>query len=198
MEKIAETGYPVHELIAKRWSPRAFEPKPVPTEALRSVLEAARWAASSFNEQPWRFLVARRESSEEFERMLGCLMEGNQSWAKNAGVLILTVARETFTRNDRPNRSAFHDVGLAAGNLSLQATDLGLRVHQMAGIEVDKIRKTYDVPEGFQPLTGIAIGYPGSVEQLPEPLRAPEVAPRQRKSQSELFFSGTWNNPADW
>jgi nitroreductase len=197
MEKIAETGYPVHELIAKRWSPRAFEPKPVPTEALRSVLEAARWAASSFNEQPWRFLVARREDSEEFERMLGCLMEGNQSWAKNAGVLILTVAKETFTRNDRPNRSAFHDVGLAAGNLSLQATDLGLRVHQMAGIEVDKIRKTYDVPEGFQPLTGIAIGYPGSVEQLPEPLRAPEIAPRQRNPQSEFVFSGTWNNPAD-
>ena len=196
MEKIAETEYPVHELIAKRWSPRAFEPRAVPTEALRSVLEAARWAASSFNEQPWRFLVARREDSEEFAQMLGCLMEGNQSWAKNAGVLILTVAKETFTRNDRPNRSAFHDVGLAAGNLSLQATDLGLRVHQMAGIEVDKIRKTYSVPEGFQPLTGIAIGYSGSVEQLPEPLRAPEIAPRQRNPQSEFVFSGTWNNPA--
>jgi len=198
MEKIAETGYPVHELIAKRWSPRAFEPKPVPSDAMRSVLETARWAASSFNEQPWRFIVARREDTAEFERMLGCLMEGNQSWAKDAGVLILTVARETFTRNDRPNRSAFHDVGLAAGNLSLQATNLGLRVHQMAGIEVDKIRKTYDVPEGYQPLTGIAIGYPGSVEQLPEPLRAPEIAPRQRKPQSELVFSGKWNNPAGW
>lgn len=198
MEKIAETGYPVHELIAKRWSPRAFEPRPVPSKAMRSLLEAARWAASAFNEQPWRFIVARREDSEEFQRMLECLVEGNQSWAKDAGVLILTVARETFTRNDRPNRSAFHDVGLAAGNLSLQATDLGLRVHQMAGIEVDKIRKTYDVPEGYQPLTGIAIGYPGSVEQLPERLRAPEIAPRQRNPQSEFVFSGAWNNPAEW
>jgi len=198
MEKIAETAYPVHELIAKRWSPRAFEPKPVPAEALRSVLEAARWAASSFNEQPWRFIVARREDSGEFARMLGCLMEGNRSWAKNAGVLILTVAKETFTRNDRPNRSALHDVGLAAGNLSLQATDLGLRVHQMAGIEVGKIRKTYDVPEGYQPMTGIAIGYPGDFEQLPEPLRAREIAPRQRKPQTELVFSGAWNHPAGW
>jgi len=198
MEKAAETQYPVHELIAKRWSPRAFEPRPVPSEAVRSLLEAARWAASSFNEQPWRFIVARREDSEEFERMLGCLMEGNRSWAKDAGVLILTAAKEAFTRNDRPNRSAVHDVGLAAGNLSLQATDLGLRVHQMAGIDLEKIRETYRVPEGYQPVTGIAIGYPGSVERLPEPLRAPEIAPRERKPQSELVFSGTWDNPAPW
>jgi nitroreductase len=198
MDKIADTGYPVHELIAKRWSPRAFEPKPVPAELLRSLLEAARWAASSFNEQPWRFLVARREDSDEFERMLGCLMEGNQSWARNAGALILTVAKETFTHNDRPNRSAVHDIGLAAGNLSLQATHLGLRVHQMAGIERDKIRKTYGIPDGFQPVTGIAIGYPGNVEDLPEALRAPETAPRERKPQSEIVFAGTWNTPAPW
>jgi nitroreductase len=198
MDKPAETRYPVHDLIARRWSPRALEPRPVPANQIRSLLEAARWAASSFNEQPWSFLVARREDAAEFERMLGCLVPANQSWAKNAGVLMLTVAKRTFTRNDRPNRVAVHDIGLAAANLTFQATELNLRVHQMGGIDTDKIRETYGIPEGYDPVTAIAIGYPGSLDRLPEALRAEEQAPRERKTQSEFVFGGAWGRSAVW
>jgi nitroreductase len=198
MDKPAETRYPVHDLIARRWSPRALEPRPVPAGQIRSLLEAARWAASSFNEQPWSFLVARREDAAEFERMLACLVPANQAWAKNAGVLMLTVAKRTFTRNDRPNRVALHDIGLAAATLTLQATELNLRVHQMGGIDAEKIRETYGIPEGYDPVTAIAIGYPGSLEQLPEGLRAEEQAPRERKLQSEFVFEGSWGRPAAW
>jgi nitroreductase len=198
MNKTAETQYPVHDLIAQRWSPRALDPRPVPAEQIRSLLEAARWAASSFNEQPWSIFVARREDTEQFEKMLSCLVPGNQAWAKNAGVLMLTVAKSTFTRNDRPNRVAHHDIGLAAANLTLQATALGLRVHQMAGIEIDKIREAYGVPEGYDPVTAIAVGYPGSLEHLPEDFHADEKAARERKPQSEWVFDGAWGRPASW
>lgn len=198
MEKPATTEYSVHELIARRWSPRALAPKPVPAEALRSLLEAARWAPSAFNEQPWSFLVARREDADEFETMLGCLVEGNQAWARNAGALILTVARTTFSRNDKPNRHAHHDLGLAAANLTVQATALGLAVHQMAGILPDRAREVYGIPDGFDVVTGIAVGYPGATDDLPEKLRGAEQAPRQRKPQSEFVFRGAWDRPAGW
>jgi nitroreductase len=198
VKKTAKTDHPVHELIADRWSPRALDPRPVDAAQIRSLLEAARWAASSFNEQPWTFLVARREDTERFETMLSCLMSGNQSWARNAGVLILTVAKQTFTRNDRPNRVAAHDIGLAAAGLSFQATALGLCVHQMAGIEMDKIRETYNVPAGYDPVTAIAIGHQGALEDLPEDLQDPEKQPRQRKPQDEWVFEDHWNNPAGW
>jgi len=198
MEKRAETAYPVHDLIARRWSPRALDPKPVPEALLRSLLEAARWAPSAFNEQPWSFLVARREDAEGFAKMLDCLVEGNQTWARNAGVLMLTVVRSTFTRNDKPNRHAFHDLGLAAANLSLQAVEQGLVVHQMAGILPDRAREVYGVPGGFEVATGIAVGYPGAAEALPEQLRAAETAPRERKPQSEFVFDGAWGQSATW
>jgi nitroreductase len=198
MEKKAETRYPVHLLIAKRWSPRAFDARPVPPEQIRSLLEAVRWSASSFNEQPWTFFVARRQDDEHFEKMLGCLVPGNQEWAQNAGVLMLTVAKQTFTHNDRPNRVAIHDIGLAAATLTLQAEELGLRVHQMAGIDLNAIRETYGIPEGHDPVTGIAIGYPGSIEDLPESFRDSETATRERKPQSEFVFEGAWGRPAEW
>jgi nitroreductase len=198
MDKPAKTDHPVHELIVERWSPRAFDPRPVDASQIRSLLEAARWAASSFNEQPWTFLVARREDTERFETMLGCLMSANQSWAGNAGVLILTVAKRTFSRNDRPNRVADHDIGLAAASLTFQATALGLQVHQMAGIEMDKIRETYNVPAGYDPVTAIAIGHQGALEDLPEELQGLEKQPRQRKPQSEWVFEDRWDNPAGW
>jgi nitroreductase len=198
MDKKAETAFPVHDLIAQRWSPRALDSRPVPPEQIRSLLEAARWAASSFNEQPWSFIVARREDADQFDRMLECLMEQNRMWARGASVLMLTVAKETFSRNDRPNRVAAHDVGQAAASLSLQATDLGLRVHQMGGIDLEKIRETYGIPDGYAPLTAIAIGYPGEVETLPEEFRSAESAPRERKTQTEFVFAGAWGEPANW
>jgi len=198
MDKTADTKFPVHELIARRWSPRAFDPRPVPADQIRSMLEAARWSASSFNEQPWSFLVARREDTAAFDTMLGCLAPGNQQWAKNAGMLILTVARSAFTHNDKPNRVAVHDIGLAAANLTFQAEQFGLRVHQMAGIDVAKICETYGVPDGYDPVTAIAVGHAGTLDDLPDELHASESAPRKRKPQCEFVFGGAWGKPASW
>ncbi|QDU93216.1 nitroreductase family protein [Lignipirellula cremea] len=196
--KHADTDYPVHPLIAQRWSPYAFAPRVVENAKLLSCLEAARWAASSYNEQPWTFLVARREDSTEFQRLLGCLLEANQEWAQHAGVLILTVICPTFSRNGKPNRVAEHDLGLAAGNLSLQAESLGLYVHQMAGVNLQVARQTYSIPETHQPVTAIAIGYAASEEAAPsEELAQRDRQPRQRKPLSEWVFQGGWKNPAD-
>jgi nitroreductase len=198
MDRTAATDHPIHELFARRWSPRALAPKPVPAALLRSLLEAARWAASAFNEQPWRFIVARREDEDEFDTMLDCLVEGNRTWARNAGVLILTAARATYTHNDRPNRHAWHDLGQAAAHMALQATELGLVVHQMAGILPDKARQIYGVPDGYDVVTGIAVGYPGDPGDLPEALREMETSPRKRKPQAETVYRGAWDRRADW
>jgi len=198
MNKPATTDYPVHDLIARRWSPRAMEPRPVPAKALRSLLEAARWAPSSYNEQPWSFIVARREDEAEFQAMLGCLVDVNQAWARNAGALILTVTRSRFSHNDKPNRHAYHDVGLAAANLTLQATSSGLVVHQMGGVRREKACEVYGIPDGHEVVTAIAVGYPGRAEQLPEQFREAESAPRKRKPQDEIVFRGAWGHGADW
>lgn len=192
MEKLADVTYPIHELIRRRWSPRAFADWPVEPEKLRSLLEAARWAPSSFNAQPWNFIVATRDNREEFQRMLSCLVEGNVSWAKNAPVLMLSVAKLQFEPNGKPNRHALHDVGLAVENLVIQATALDLMVHQMAGIHVEKAREVYRIPEGYEAVAGIAIGYPGDPATLPEPMRERERAPRTRKPLESFVFSGRW------
>jgi nitroreductase len=197
MEKIATTDYPIHELLARRWSPRALDPRPIPADRIRSIFEAARWSASSFNEQPWSFIVARHEDREAFAKVAGCLMAGNK-WAENAGLLILTVVKRNFTRNDRLNRVAQHDLGLAAASMTLQAEHFGLRVHQMAGLELDKVRETFAIPDSHEPVTAIAIGYPGEADSLPEGLREPERAPRERKPQGEFVFAGAWNEPASF
>lgn len=195
MEKPAPTRYPIHELLGRRWSPHAFAERGVEPEKLRRLLEAARWAPSSFNEQPWSFLVATKDEPAEYERLLGCLVEANQQWARLAPVLMLSVARLNFERNAKPNRHAFHDVGLAAASLVIQAMAEGLFVHQMAGINVERARELYAVPEGFEPVAGIALGYPGDPEQLPEKLRQRELAPRGRKPLEQIVFSGRWGAP---
>lgn len=192
MSKSAATDYPVHELIAKRWSPRAFADKPVERDKLRSLLEAARWAASSFNEQPWHFIVASKEQPEEFQRLLECLVDGNIAWAKEAPVLMLSVAKLNFERNGKPNRHALHDLGLAVGNLSLQASALGLYLHQMAGFHVDKARETFKIPEGFEPVTAIALGYVGDAHTPHDGLRDNESPPRSRKKLADFVFEGKW------
>ncbi|MCB0213714.1 MAG: nitroreductase family protein [Anaerolineae bacterium] len=198
MKRTAQTHHPIHTLLKDRWSPRAFSDKSVEPEKLLTVLEAARWAASAMNEQPWRFIVATKENPAEFEKALSCLMEGNQRWAKDAPVLIFTIIKKTYSRNDRPNRTAFYDLGLAVANLTTQATELGLHVHQMGGIQVDKIRKLYAIPEDYDVVTGIALGYYGDIEQLPDDLRAREKGPRTRKPLSELIFAETWAEPASF
>ncbi len=192
MEVFAD--HPVHELITKRWSPYSFDARSVPDEDLRSLFEAARWAPSSYNEQPWNYIVAKKENPEEFQRLLSCLVDGNQAWAKAAPVLALGIARLRFARNDQPNRAAIHDLGLAAGNLVVEATARGLWVHQMIGILPDKAREIYAIPEGYEPLTGIAIGYAGDPKALPEGLRERDLARRPRKPLKEFVFGQKWGN----
>jgi len=192
MEKPAETHYPIHDLLRRRWSPRAFSDRRVDPAIMRSLLEAARWAPSSYNEQPWSFIVATKDDPVEFGRLLSCLVEGNIQWAQHAPVLMVSVARLSFEDDGKPNRHAFHDVGLAVANLIVQATALGLVVHQMAGIFPDKIRELYGIPEGYEAVAGIALGYPGDPQSLPEGLRKRELAPRERKPVTEFVFSGRW------
>jgi nitroreductase len=190
--KQATPDHPIHELIANRWSPYAFDERPVPEDDLRSLFEAARWAASSYNEQPWSYLVATKANSIEFERLLSCLVEGNQAWAKAAPVLALGCASLNFVRNGKPNAAAVHDLGLASATLTLEATARGLFVHQMIGILPDKARELYRIPEGVEPLTGLAIGYLADPNMLPDVYRQRDLTPRQRKPLAEFVFGGQW------
>lgn len=192
LQKTAETSAPIHDVISQRWSPRAFDSRPVEPDKLRSLFEAARWAASSYNAQPWFFIVATKNDSEDFRKILDCFIEFNQSWAKNAPVLALSVARLKFEHNGEPNRHAFHDVGQAAATLALQATHLGLQVHQMAGILPDKARQIFSIPEGYEAVAGFAIGYPGDHNALPDQLRQRELEPRSRKPLASFVFTGKW------
>jgi len=196
VEKRAETIYPIHEVLERRWSPRAFADRPIEAEKLRSLFEAARWTASSMNEQPWRFILACRTHAEDFEKAAACLLPQNRAWAQHAPVLVFAIAKKAFSQNDQPNRVAIYDLGQAAANLVMQATSHGLSVHQMAGIDVQKVRETYGVPAEFEPETAMAIGYPGDPETLPEELRRREIAPRTRHPFEKFVFSHKWGKPS--
>jgi nitroreductase len=196
MDKRARTDHPVQELVAARWSPYAFADRPVSAELLQSLFEAARWAPSSYNEQPWSYLLATKDDAAEFAKMLSCLEQGNQSWAKAVPVLAIGCTSLKFKLNDKPNAAAVHDLGLAAGNLLVEATARGLVVHQMIGILPDRVRTQYAVPDGVQPLTALAIGYLGDSQTLPENLRGRDLAPRTRKPLSSFVFAGKWGTAA--
>jgi nitroreductase len=192
MEKPADTQHPIHDLIKRRWSPRAFSDQQIEAEKLHMLLEAARWAPSSNNEQPWRFIVANKDHETEWNRLLACLVEGNRKWAYRAPVLILSVASLNFQDDSTPNRHALHDTGMAVENLLLQATALGLATHQMAGFDVEKARADLKIPSGYEPVAMIAVGYPGDLAFLPDRLRERELQPRSRQPISEWTFSGQW------
>ena len=196
MQKPAVTDAPVHELIKNRWSPRAFAEKPVERPVLRSLFEAARWAPSSNNEQPWAYLVATKDDAENFAKMLGVLVEFNANWAKDAPVLALSVAHLKTNRDGKPNRVAVHDVGSATAQLTFEANTRGLLVHQMAGFDAEKARQTFAIPPDWEPVAAIAIGYPGNPESLPDKLRERELAPRTRKPVSEFVMTGSWGHTA--
>jgi nitroreductase len=192
----APSAEPIHELVSHRWSPRAFDSRPVEPDKLRSLFEAARWASSSYNAQPWFYIVATKNDPEAYKRILQCFVEFNQGWAKNAPVLAISVARLKFEHNGEPNRHAFHDVGSASANLALQATALGLQVHQMAGIIPEKARELFKIPEGYEAVAGMALGYPGDPESLPDQMKERELAPRQRKTVASFVFGGEWGKPS--
>jgi len=195
MEKPADAQHPIHDLLKRRWSPRAFSDQPIEAEKLHMLFEAARWAPSSNNEQPWRFIVANKDHETEWNRLLACLMEGNRKWAYRAPALILSVASLNFQDDSTPNRHAFHDTGMAVENLVLQATALGLSAHQMAGFDVEKARADLKIPSGYEPVAMIAVGHPGDLASLPDRLRERELQPRSRRSISEWTFSGQWGDP---
>ena len=192
MEKAAETQYPIAEILRRRWSPRAFSDRLVEPEKLQSLFEAARWAASSFNEQPWNFIVATKQKPEEHARLLSCLVEGNQRWARAAPVLAASVAKLNFDKTGKLNRHAFHDVGQAVESLIVQATALGLFVHQMAGFSPETVREIYGVPDGFEPVAAMAIGYGLAADELPEAFREFDVGARSRKPVSGFVFEEHW------
>ena len=194
--KAAPTDYPILDLLSKRWSPRAFAERPVEREKLLSLLEAARWSASSSNMQPWHFVVVTRDAQPEaFQRLLDCLMPGNQTWAQHAPVLILSVAN-LEGRRGRENTYALHDVGLAVQNLIVQATALDLYAHQMAGFDQDAARQAFDIPPSHRPVTVTAVGYLGDPGALPEELRERELAPRERRPLSDYVYGESWGEPS--
>ena len=194
--KLADAQYAIEDSVRKRWSPLAFSDRLVEKEKLLSVLEAARWAASSYNEQPWSFIIATKENPVEFERLLSVLAEGNQEWARNAPVLMLSVAKLHFERNGVENRHAFHDVGGSSANLAIQAAAIDLYVHQMAGFDVPKAKEVYEIPTDYEPASAIALGYLGNSQTLSESLQQREQNPRTRKPLDKFVFSNTWNQPA--
>ncbi len=196
LEKKATTEVPINDVMARRWSGRAYDPgRPVEPEKLLACMEAARWSLSCFGAQPWQYVVCDRARDQAaWDAALDCLVEGNRAWAQNAPVLILSVASENFKHNGQPNRWAQHDTGAASISLCLQATDLGLMAHQMGGFDAGKAREVFSVPEEHTPMAMIAIGYQLLQREMPEELHAKEFAPRHRNPVGDHFFSGKWNN----
>lgn len=185
MIKTAVTRHPVIDLIRNRWSARAFSEQDLNEDQILTLIEAASWAPSSMNEQPWRYRYAFRGGAA-FDRMWACLLPGNQAWAKNAAVLLLCTAKTTFTRNGLPNRHALHDTGMANAFLMLQATEMNIFGHIMAGYDPDKLHETYAFADDEEAVCIIALGFLGSPEQLAEPFRTREVTPRSRRDVEEF------------
>jgi nitroreductase len=194
--KKATLDNPILNELARRWSPYGFEDRMVSESDLRSLFEAARWAASSYNEQPWNYIVATKADTHEFAKLLSCLTDANQAWAKAAPVLVLCVVSLRFVKNSTENRAAVHDLGLADGNLVVEATNRGLSVHQMIGILPELARDLYRIPAHYEAWTAMAIGYRADPASLSGELRERDVSPRQRKPLTKFVFTGQWGNPS--
>ena len=177
--------YTVDAAFLNRWSPRAFSPRAVPEETLMAAFEAARWAASAYNEQPWRFIIARTE--EDRKRFLAFLMEANQAWAKEAPVLVVVCGKKTFSRNDKPNRTYQHDAGAAAAYLTLGASLNGLISHGMSGFDQEGASATLGLPPDFEPISVFALGYRGETSQLPEETAQGEVPSGRRPAKDSIM-----------
>ena len=192
METRKDIQWEIHDLLARRWSPRAFENRAVPDDMLMKCFEAARWAPSCYNDQPWRFIYAHRENEKAFQLIVDSLVDKNRLWAAKAPVLMIGVAKTHFRHNDTINAHARYDLGQALAAFSFQATSLGLHVHQMAGFSAEKAAANLDIPEGYEAVTAVAVGYAGDAEQLDEKLRAMELSPRTRILLEELVHQNSW------
>lgn len=192
IHKPAETSQPILSQIRDRWSPRAFSDKPIPQEDLIALLEAARWAASSHNLQPWRFIVAISDDADAHAKMMSGILGGNQAWAYKAPVLI-TVLSETVGSDGEPNGSAVYDTGLAVGQLTIEAMNRGIYLHQMGGIDRDKLSEIYNIPDNYKVICCLALGYQGDdLDHLPDWAKEREIGNRERKSLSEITFANTF------
>jgi len=196
-EKPAPAAYPIHEHIARRWSPRAYTGQPVDRYQLAQLFEAARWAPSSSNEQPWAFLIAERGTAG-WQKLFDTLVPFNQGWVKSAPLLVLGLARKTFAANNNPNKFALYDLGQAVGGLLEQATALGLSVHQMAGFDAEKARTAFGIPENYEVGSMMTIGFAADPDSLSGQLREREVAPRTRNPIESFVFEEEIGRPAEF
>ena len=196
MRKPATTQVPIHEVIANRWSGRAYDPlRPVTREQVISLLEAARWAPSCYGDQPWRLVLWNKsEDAAAWQTAFDSLAPGNQAWVKDAPLLVLVCADSLFNHNGQPNRWAQYDTGAAAENLCLQAEALGLMAHQMGGFDPVRARAIAGVPEQFTLMAMISAGYPADPATFGVEVAERENSPRKRRALGELFFAGSWGN----
>jgi nitroreductase len=193
-DRKAVTSAPIDDLLAKRWSPRAFDAsRPVSREQLAALLEAARWAPSCNGDEPWRYLVwDRSRDTEGWQKAFDCLSENNRKWCRNVPVLMLSCAGSVFGHSGKPNRYAQHDTGMADLSIALQAVALGLAAHQMGGYDAQKARAAFGIPEEYTPIAMIAVGYQASPDVLDEETKQKELRPRTRKPLATHFFEGAW------
>jgi nitroreductase len=189
MEKSSTIEQPLLEVIERRRSSRAYADKPVEPEKIKALFEAARWAPSSSNEQPWVYMYATQEQPELWSKLLNTLLEGNRIWANKAPLLVMALARKNFLANDKPNGSARYDLGAANAFLSLQATELGLNIHQMGGFNRETAKVELNIPDTHEAVVVMAIGYPGDVEKLAENFKLREAAPRERYVQDSFVMN---------
>lgn len=190
--------YPIMPVLTQRRSARGYTSQPVPAEVLNQIFAAASSSASCYGEQPWRFLVGTQTgSAEAYEKILGSFVEFNQAWAKMAPVLVVGIAKLNFSHDGNPNGWAKFDVGQATATLAIQAAELGLQVHQMAGFSPDKVRAAFSIPAEYEPVVAFTLGYPGGLDAMPDEARDREMAPRTRKPLAEFVFEGGWPTPAE-
>jgi len=195
-DRKAQTRVPINELLAKRWSPRAYDVnRTVSREQLAALLEAARWAPSCNGDEPWRYLIFdRKRDPEGWQKAFDCLSENNRKWVKNVPVLLLSCGGSIFEHSGKPNRYGQHDTGAASVCLALQGASMGLAVHQMGGYDAQKARAAFNIPEEYTPMAMIAVGYQASPDVLDEETKAKELKPRSRKPLETHFFEGGWGN----
>ena len=196
-EKKAITRVPINSILSRRWSGRAYDPERlVSHEQIIALLEAARWAPSCFGDQPWRYIICNKaDGVHAWQKAMDCLSEGNQTWARNAPVIMLVLADSVFHANGNPNRWGQYDAGAATMSLCVQATDMGLMVHQMGGFAVDKTKHAFSIPDRYIPMAFISIGFQLPMEEIPAELKEREVAERMRRPLGQIFFEGSWGKP---